>query len=301
MAVVLIVFMVLIGGIFYSGKFVLSLLVKPEEVIIADIYDPSIPGKLNIELTTDNYLIERVNDGEDKIVFANNENEKIYPASLTKLMVLYVATAYIADLDEMMVVNYHDQEGLLENNASVIGLQVNDEISLRNALYGLILNSGGDCANVIKRYFAEHDIDLLIMMNQEAQELGMKNTHFSNVTGLHDSNNYTTLFDLSLLGTALLQNAAATEIIETYYREDDGYIFRSTARNYEDLFMGGPAKIVGGKTGYVIESNLNYFAIVENSAGQTSLVILAGSDIESEYGKNAHFEDALKILKYCFE
>ena len=165
----------------------------------------------------------------------------------------------------------------------------------------MILNSGGDCANVIKRYFAEHDMDLLTLMNQEAQELDMKNTHFNNVTGLHDPNNYTTLFDLNLLGTALLQNATATEILETYYRQDDGYIFRSTARNYEDLFTSGPAKIIGGKTGYVVESNLNYFAIVKNSSDQISLVILAGSNIESEYGKNAHFEDALKILKYCFE
>ncbi len=301
LVIVIVIFLCMISTVVGGGYLLFKVLFSNRKEIIADIYNPNQLLKMSIDISTDKYLLSRMTVEGNYIVYANREDEKIYPASLTKLMTLKVATDYISDYDEMMTVNWRDLEGLLENDASVLGLQVNDEISLLNILYGLILPSGADCANLINRYFSSHDFDLLTLMNQTAQELGMKNTHFSNTSGLYDENNYTTLYDLNLLGVSLMNNQVARTILETYYREDDGYMFRSTARNYETRFTEGSAKILGGKTGYIPESDYNYFAIIKDSQGQISLLFLSGCKDVNEDNRNPHFEDALKILKYYFD
>ena len=299
--IVLLILLCILTAIMGGGYLLYKVIFGGSKPIVADVYDPSLPLKMRVDISTDKYLLSRLTPEGNYIVYANREDEKIYPASLTKLMTLKVATDYITDYDEMMRVHYLDLEGLLENDASVLGLQVNDEISLLNILYGLILPSGSDCANMIDRYFALNDLDLLTLMNQTAQELGMKSTHFSNTTGLYDENNYTTLSDLNLLGVSLMENQTARTILETYYREDDGFIFRSTARNYETRFTEGSSKILGGKTGFIPESGYNYFAIIKDAQGQISLLFLSDCKSQSEDERNPHLQDALKILNYYFD
>ena len=301
LVLVILVILLVAGTGTFGVYWIYNRLFNRSKPVVADQYDPDVKLKLNIPLSTDKYLLSRMKGQDNYVVYANNEKVKIYPASLTKLMTLKVALDNIDDLDETMIVNYRDLEGLLENDASVLGLNTQDEISIRNILYGLILPSGADCARLLERYLYEHDIDMITAMNLEAQRLGMHDTNFNNPIGMFDENNYTTLTDLNLLCSALMQNETAVEILETYYREDDGYIFRSTARNYESRFTERSTKIMGGKTGYLPESGLNYFAIIEETNGRKSLLLLAGCDPTSEKGRNAHFEDALKILDNYFE
>ena len=99
----------------------------------------------------------------------------------------------------------------------------------------------------------------------------------------------------------IIQNEDAKDILETFYYEDDGYTFISTARRYQNKFNLEHSRIVGGKTGYTLESKLNYFAIIEDSNGRKSFLWLAKADEKGEDLKNAHFEDALDVLNTYFK
>lgn len=289
---------IVLGLFYYISHYILD-----KEIIFIDecIYDKERYIEFSIDLNSEYYLLSRDNGSDNYIVYASGEREKIYPASLTKLMTMYVVLNHSDNLNEMLEVNYKDLAGLIEANASVLGLNVGDTISIKNALYGLILPSGADCANLLKRYIESQGYDFVVLMNNYARELGMDDTHFSNTTGLYDADNYTTLYDLNLLGHALMDNRDARDILETFYYEDDGYTFISTARRYQKKFDLEYVKVIGGKTGYTLESKLNYFAIIEENSGRKSLLWLAKADEKGQDLKNAHFEDTLDVLETYFK
>lgn len=301
LAVLMIPFL-FIGIVFGTFYYISNYVIDKEIIFIDDcVYDKERYIEFSLDLNSEYYLLSRNKSSDNYIVYASGEKERIYPASLTKLMTMYVVLNHSDDLNEMLKVSYKDLDGLIEANASVLGLGVGDTISIKNALYGLILPSGADCANLLRRYVESLGYNFITLMNDYAKELGMHDTHFSNTTGLYDDENYTTLYDLNLLGHALLKNQDAKDILETFYYEDDGYTFISTARRYQNKFTLDNARIVGGKTGYTLESKLNYFAIIEEDNGQCSLLWLAKADEKGEDLKNAHFEDALDILNTYFK
>lgn len=255
--------------------------------------------KMNIDLNSSHYLLSRYEGENSVIVYASGEKERIYPASLTKLMTMLIVIENTADYNQMLEVRYRDLEGLYEANASVFGLNVGDTISIKDALYGLILPSGADCALLLENYVEDNGYDFIELMNQKASLLGMNDTHFSNTTGLFEEDNYTTLYDLNILIDMLYHHSIAREILNTVYYEDDGYVFKSTFYNYQHLLSNDRAYISGGKTGFTLESHLNLFCVIHHE-DKISFLLLAGADENTEFGKSAHFKDAKNILDYYY-
>ena len=255
--------------------------------------------KMNISLNSSKYLLSRYEEENSIIVYASGENDRIYPASLTKLMTMLIVIENTNDFNQKLEVRYRDLEGLYEANASVLGLNVGDTISIKDALYGLILPSGADCALLLKNYIEDNGYDFVELMNQKASLIGMNNTHFSNTTGLFEEDNYTTLYDLKILVDVLYRHSLAREILNTVYYEDDGYVFKSTFYKYQNLLSGDRAYISGGKTGFTLESHLNLFCVIHHE-NKISFLLLAGADENGEDGKSAHFKDAKNILDYYY-
>ncbi|MEI3340415.1 MAG: serine hydrolase [Eubacterium sp.] len=130
--------------------------------------------------------------------------EKRYPASTTKILTAYLALKY-GKLDDTLTVS-QDAIYTLMAGSSICGLKPGDKITLEDALYGLMLCSGNDAANVIAEYISGSTEKFADLMNEEAKALGATQSHFVNAHGLPDEDHYTTAYDLYLIFNAAIKN-----------------------------------------------------------------------------------------------
>lgn len=147
------------------------------------------------------------------IVFAQDMDKKLYPASLTKIMTCMLALEH-GNLDDILTVS----DTALQNlniYGSTVGLQEGEEISLRELLYCIMISSANEGCNVIGEYISGSIESFVKAMNDKAAEIGMKNTHFANAHGLHDDDHYTTAHDLAILACWAWQNLQFREFCTT--------------------------------------------------------------------------------------
>jgi len=219
-----------------------------------------------------------VDDAE--ITYAQNIYEKCYPASTTKILTAYIALKY-GDLDEVMTVSDAAIDDL-DPSSSVCGLQKGDQITLRNALYGLMLCSGNDAANVIAEAISGSTEDFADLMNEEALALGATHSHFVNPHGLPDDEHYTTAYDLYLIFQEAVQNEDFVSIISTLsydasWLDASGNTVTQTWTNTNGYLTGKYAQpdgitVIGGKTGTTSAAG---YCLVLYSMNETSSPVIS--------------------------
>lgn len=193
---------------------------EPEETEVPWANDPAeyrdvlLESAPEYEAGCDTALLLELNSGI--VVYAKNAEERVYPASLTKIMTCLVALKYAGDLLDSLQVTVTDTaiEGIAEAGGEV-RLKVGEKLSLRNALYYLMVVSSNEAANVIAEAVGSDIPTFVNMMNETAKELGCTGTHFSNTHGLHDPTHYTTARDLSVITRAALSYETFREIVAT--------------------------------------------------------------------------------------
>ncbi|MBQ7148680.1 MAG: D-alanyl-D-alanine carboxypeptidase [Pseudobutyrivibrio sp.] len=204
-----------------------------------------------------------INNNTKKVVATRNANEKIVPASMTKVMTVLVAANHISpeQLDEKITMSHEAIDYSYAGGGSTSGFVEDEEVTVKDLFYGTILPSGGDAAAQLAMYVAG-DVDSFVkLMNEEASNLGISSsTHFTNPVGFHSSEHYSTPYDIAIIMMAALDNDICKEVITTK-------VYNSTATNVnpegitisnwflrriEDKEFGG--EIEGAKTGYVDES-----------------------------------------------
>ncbi|MCC8029970.1 MAG: D-alanyl-D-alanine carboxypeptidase [Lachnospiraceae bacterium] len=192
-----------------------------------------------------------------EITYAQNIYEKSYPASTTKILTAYIALKY-GSPDEILTVSDEAIDSL-DPSSSVCGLQKGDQITLHDALYGLMLCSGNDAANVIAEAISGSTEAFADLMNQEALALGATHSHFVNPHGLPDDDHYTTAYDLYLIFQEAVQNEDFVTIISTLsydasYLDSAGNTVTQTWTNTNGYLTGSYKQpdgvtVIGGKTG----------------------------------------------------
>lgn len=145
-----------------------------------------------------------------EVKFAKNIHERLYPASTTKILTAYVALKH-GDLSKTATVTAEELQ--LEAGSTTCGLSAGDTISLQDLLYGLILCSGNDAANVIADMVSGSTEAFAQLMNEEAKALGATNSHFVNAHGLHNEEHYTTVYDMYLIFNAAIQDERFVQLI----------------------------------------------------------------------------------------
>ncbi|MBR2668545.1 MAG: D-alanyl-D-alanine carboxypeptidase [Solobacterium sp.] len=187
--------------------------------------------------------------------------ERIYPASMVKMMTAILAIEHYPDTSHRITLTRDMIGGFIADGASIVGYLINDSPTILDLLYGTLLPSGADCANSLAFAVSGNTEDFVKLMNQKAEELGMYNTHFMNPTGLHDDNQYSTCHDIGLLLSYCLKDPLFTEIIGS--REFTGtpvlshaYGVRFSSAVYYSMSRGVVGKdiegFIGGKSGYTI-------------------------------------------------
>lgn len=194
---------------------------------------------------------------DEEITYAQNIYEKCYPASTTKILTAYIALKY-GDLNAPITVSERAFENL-DSGSSLCGLKAGDQITLEQAIYGLMLKSGNEAANVIAEYISGSVEAFAKKMNEEAKSLGATHSHFVNANGLPNEDHYTTAYDLYLIFQAALKNKDFETIIsakeyEAQYKDASGAMTKTVWKNTNGYLSGDyevPENItvVGGKTG----------------------------------------------------
>lgn len=199
----------------------------------------------------------------ESVVAKHNENVKVYPASLTKIMTAILAIEYTENRDEKITLSDDLFQKLYAENASMAGFQSNETVCFKDLIYGILLPSGAECCIAVAETISGSEDEFVKLMNQKADELGMKNTHFCNTTGLHDSRHYSTVRDLSILLEYALKNEFFLNVFTSDHystmptnQHPEGITFSSTMFKYMDSPEVTGGEIIGGKTGYTSEAGL---------------------------------------------
>lgn len=230
------------------------------------------------------------------ILYAKNIDERLYPASTTKLMTCLLA-AENCQLDEMIKFS-HNAVFSIERGSSNIGIDEGQSMPLEECLYGILVASANEVANAVAEHIAGSTDAFADMMNQKAAELGCVNTHFVNAHGLYDENHYTSAYDLSLIAKAFFQNELLTKIGNT-----PSHHFQATVTQPDDFIERNKHKLItgeidyegikGGKTGYTDEARQTLVTCAEQNGMKLICVIMKEESPEQFY-------DTVKLFSYGF-
>ena len=237
-----------------------------------------------------------------KIAAQKKSQEKIYPASLTKMMTVLLVLENGEDLDKQVRLSEDIFPELYEEGASMAGFLPGEHATVRDLLYGAMLPSGGECCKALAKEVAGSEEKFADLMNEKAEELGMKHTHFVNSTGLQDKKHYTTVKDLARLLEYAWKNgdfqAIFTKKSYTVPPTDghpEGFTFYSLM--FQEMEQSGITSdyILGGKTGYTSEAGL-CLASVGTAGDKTYALVTAKAD-GSHDTQPYHILDAVSVFQ----
>lgn len=249
--------------------------------------------------------------GTDTLVYASNVDERLYPASMTKVMTCLVALE-MCDLDEIVTVD-GDAIAYLDVSGSGAELLDGEQISMRDLLYCLMVKSANDAAVTIAKHLAGSEDAFVELMNQKAAEIGCTNTHFVNAHGLHDENHYTTARDMAKIMTAGIQNETfCTLFSETYHEvpatnlSEARQLFTTNYLMSDDLNENFyDPRVIGGKTGFTTPAG-RCLATVSESNGMKLVIVIMGA--EAEYAEDGYsvisygnFEETVGLMNHIYD
>lgn len=241
-----------------------------------------------------------VNLNDQRVILDKNSDKKIYPASMTKIMTAIIVIENTTNFDKNIFITEGDLELGYDYEASVVGLQVDEMITVEDALYGMLMASGADAAHAAAVHMAGSEEEFVKIMNQKAQFLGLKNTHYVNCSGIHDENHYTTLKDLSTLFQYCMKNETFKKIMETETYTinplaDNSHVLNSYHKLLFEKHGFDSSFIKGAKTGYTPEAGDCMISIAEYEGIQFLFASAEGPIVNSEYKTNVG--DAINIYK----
>ena len=226
-----------------------------------------------------------ISESDNQTLYAKNVHQKMYPASITKVMTTLVALKY-GNLDEIVTVGEECKD--IEEGSSVCEIKVGDRLTLQQLLYGLVINSGNDAAMTIAVHVGGSVENFVSMMNDEAKEIGATNTHFVNPHGLQDEEHYTSVYDVYLMFHEALKYDKFLDIIgkANYYAAytdasgaETGIMWESTNHYFiNEAIPPEDVTVVGGKTGTTSEAGACLCLYSKDKYGDPYISIILNAD-----------------------
>ena len=191
----------------------MSLLLAASALATGD-EDPVLPPEP--EILAKAALLMDYNTGA--VVYAQNEHEELYPASLTKIMTALLTFEAIEDgtltMEQEITANASALEGL-PSDGSTANIKAGETMSVRNLLYCMMVISANEACNILAEAISGSVPAFVEKMNEKAEELGCENTHFVNANGLHDPQHYTSAWDMYLITRAAMEYEEFMTIADT--------------------------------------------------------------------------------------
>lgn len=236
------------------------------------------------------------------VLYSKNADEKMYPASITKLLTALVA-AENSDFTDSVEFS-EDSIAFLRYGDAHIGMTPGEIISMDDAMHGLLLASANEVAyaiaeNVGKKIGNGYD-DFIRKMNERSEELGCVGSHWTNANGLHDSDHYTTAYDMALIASEVSKHSELLDIMQTlnYTMPETNLVdeTRTFQQHHKMLWQGNRnyyEYCIGGKTGYTDDAGTTLVTMADNGRMRLAAVVL------HDYGTDA-YTDTREMFDYVY-
>ena len=239
----------------------------------------------------DHYSALVVDADSGHVLYEKNAEGIRYPASLTKMMTLYLTFDALKhgdlDINDKLLVS----EKAANQPQTNIGLDSGERLPLRTAIESVVVRSANDSATVLGETLGRTEFNFALMMTQKARELGMKDTVFRNPSGLPDNKQHTTALDMAKLAIALRRD------FPEYY-----HYFKMTSFEYNGVTYPGHNHVMarypgvdGVKTGFIRASGYNLVTSAERNGHRIVAVIMGGSTVSSRDNQ------MIALLDRCFD
>ena len=222
------------------------------------------------------------------IIYGKNENVKKAMASTTKIM-----TAMVVIQNTNLNNTVEISKKAAGTGGSRLGLKAGDKITVKDLLYGLLLRSGNDCAVALAEYVAGSVQEFSNLMNQNAQMLGLNNTHFVTPHGLDEEEHYTTAYELAILADYALNNELFAQIVNKKSYTININKNSKTLNNTNEL-LGNLNGVYGVKTGFTNGAGRCLVTSIKRGNLDVICVVL-GADTKKDRTR-----DSAKLIEYTF-
>jgi len=219
-----------------------------------------------------------------RVLFAKNADQKIPPASMGKMMSVYVAFKLLkageASLNQTVLVR-PETWTKWNNQGSTMFLSVNEQVSVENLLHGIVTLSGNDACVVLAEGLGGTEANYVALMNREAKRLGLKNSNFANTNGWPDPNEYVTARDLATIAEATIRDFP--DLYKRFYGKEN-FTWGKTLGSGQDITQSNRNPLLGKvpgadglKTGHTEEAGYGFTGSAEQN-GRRLVMVVAGLD-----------------------
>ena len=251
-------------------------------------------SSINIDVNARYFIL--FDHNSETVLYEKNADDKIYPASMTKIMTAIIAFDLIkkgeTSLDEMITISEKAWR-MSQSGYSSMFIMLNDKISVENLLKGIIIVSGNDACLALAEGLSGSEEDFVILMNEKAEEIGLENTKFNNSSGINDPDNYSTVRDILKMSTHMINNYPE---FYTYFKETS---FTWDRTGGDPIKQGNRNPLLyknigadGIKTGFLTVEQYSLASSIKNRERRITSV---GSGFPS---KNARSRESQKILNW---
>ena len=229
----------------------------------------------------------------NQVLYEKNSRKKIYPASMSKLMTLYILFDYldknIISLDEKIFISENAwRKGGAVSDSSTMFAEVSSYISIENIIKGIVIQSGNDACIAIAEAISGSEEIFSDEMNSYAKKLGMNDSNFVNSTGLHDDNHYSTPLDMTILAKSLIKDFPNFY----HYFSEKSFTWNGIFQPNRNNLLGNNLGIDGLKTGKTSQSG---FSMVVSSKKENIRLIGIISGLSS---KDSRTLEMKKLINY---
>ncbi len=230
-----------------------------------------------------------------KVLIAKNENQRLAPASLTKMMTSYILSAELAkgsvSNDDMVRISKNAwAQNPIFQGSSLMFIEVGKEVSLLDLHRGIVISSGNDATVAVAEYLAGSEDAFADIMNQQAELLGMTGSHFVNSHGLPDDDHYTTAMDMARLARAIVMDYP--EDYKMY--SERSFTFNDIPQANRNKLLWQDPSVDGLKTGYISDAG---YGLVASSLRKEMRLIAVVMGAKSA---DARAQENQKLLQYGF-
>ena len=261
-------------------------------------------GAAVVDSTTHSKYAILVNAADGSVLASELADERMFPASMTKVMTLLVAVEHLpheGSLQDMVKITPEVQEEMRKKNSSGMlspNEYAGDELTVESMLYAIALESDGVACIEIAKYIAGSEQAFVELMNQKAQELGLTNTNFVNTHGLHDDNHYTTAREMAAIMRYAMQNELCAKIMSTErYNATGHYVKNGQPATYTFYFTHSyltdalgryptyaqQVPIVAAKTGLETKAKSCLVSYIVDKNGNAYVCVTAFADGQLAY------------------
>ena len=231
-------------------------------------------------------------------IYEKNSHEKLYPASITKIMTAYLACKY-GKFDDTLTASHNAIYGIGQGS-SIIGIKEGEQITFLDGLYGIMMESANEVCMMVAEHIDGTVEKFVERMNKQAQDWGCKDTHFNNPHGFHDVDHYTTPYDMSLIAFNAIKDENFSKIWGTVdhtipannkspqrFLHNKDKMLKPTSDYYYQY-------AIGGKTGFHDDAKNTLVTCAEKDGVKLISVVMKAN------GYNQAYTDSKTLLDYGF-